>query len=187
MPNVETLLRDHVTLQVDCVDRLYLNGYVPSLQRPEQAWRPGAGRSFRSFAQLVIRRRLSELVRGALREKHRPLSEAARVAYNDRGELVPALDLVADRQADVHETVERHGGPAAGNRPRRIAASMTMAESVTRKRGSVIVRCAPMPRSRRRTGGPRDNSRAASRTGAAVTGRTAPSPRRRATSRAAAG
>ena len=25
MPNVETLLRDHVTLQVDCIDRLYLN------------------------------------------------------------------------------------------------------------------------------------------------------------------
>src|SRR5262245_10274100 len=39
MPNVETLLRDHVTLQVDCIDRMYLNGYVPSLQRPEQAWR----------------------------------------------------------------------------------------------------------------------------------------------------
>jgi len=31
MPNVETLLRDHVTLQVDCIDRLYLNGYVPTL------------------------------------------------------------------------------------------------------------------------------------------------------------
>ena len=38
MPNVETLLRDHVTLQVDCIDRLYLNGYVPILQRPENLW-----------------------------------------------------------------------------------------------------------------------------------------------------
>lgn len=38
MPNVETLLRDHVTLQVDCIDRLYLNGYVPILQRPEHLW-----------------------------------------------------------------------------------------------------------------------------------------------------
>jgi hypothetical protein len=36
MPNVETVLADHVTLQVDCADRLYLNGYVPALQRPEQ-------------------------------------------------------------------------------------------------------------------------------------------------------
>jgi hypothetical protein len=39
MPNVETLLRDHVTLNVDCIDRLYLNGYVPGLQRPEQLFR----------------------------------------------------------------------------------------------------------------------------------------------------
>jgi hypothetical protein len=38
MPNVESLLRDHVTLQVDCIDRLYLNGYVPLLQRPENLW-----------------------------------------------------------------------------------------------------------------------------------------------------
>jgi hypothetical protein len=30
-----SLLRDHVTLQVDCMDRLYLNGYVPTLQRPQ--------------------------------------------------------------------------------------------------------------------------------------------------------
>jgi len=32
MPNVAELIRDHVTLTVDCVDRLYLNGYVPRLQ-----------------------------------------------------------------------------------------------------------------------------------------------------------
>jgi hypothetical protein len=37
-PNVETLLRDHVTLQVDCIDRLYLNGYVAQLQRPQHLW-----------------------------------------------------------------------------------------------------------------------------------------------------
>jgi len=38
MPNVETLLRDHVTLNIDCIDRLYLNGYVPLLQRPQNLW-----------------------------------------------------------------------------------------------------------------------------------------------------
>jgi hypothetical protein len=32
MPNVAELLADHVTLTVDCVDRLYLNAYVPRLQ-----------------------------------------------------------------------------------------------------------------------------------------------------------
>jgi hypothetical protein len=38
MPNVDTLLRDHVRLQVDCIDRLYLNGYVARLQRPQNLW-----------------------------------------------------------------------------------------------------------------------------------------------------
>jgi hypothetical protein len=32
MPNVAELIEDHVTLTVDCVDRLYLNAYVPRLQ-----------------------------------------------------------------------------------------------------------------------------------------------------------
>ncbi|MFH1087332.1 MAG: hypothetical protein V1737_01945 [Chloroflexota bacterium] len=32
MPNVAELIRDHITLEVDCVDRLYLNGYVPRLR-----------------------------------------------------------------------------------------------------------------------------------------------------------
>ena len=33
MPNVAELITEHVTLTVDCVDRLYLNAYVPRLQR----------------------------------------------------------------------------------------------------------------------------------------------------------
>lgn len=32
MPNIDELLRDHVTLEVECMDRIYLNGYVPKLQ-----------------------------------------------------------------------------------------------------------------------------------------------------------
>jgi hypothetical protein len=32
MPNVAEIIREHVTLEVKCVDRLYLNGYVPRLQ-----------------------------------------------------------------------------------------------------------------------------------------------------------
>jgi hypothetical protein len=35
-PNIEAIIRDHVTLTVDCVDRLYLNGYVPTLQTSGQ-------------------------------------------------------------------------------------------------------------------------------------------------------
>lgn len=32
MPNINDLIHDHITLEVECLDRLYLNGYVPSLQ-----------------------------------------------------------------------------------------------------------------------------------------------------------
>ncbi len=32
MPNVAELIKDHVTLTVECIDRLYLNAYVPRLQ-----------------------------------------------------------------------------------------------------------------------------------------------------------
>lgn len=32
MPNVAEIIKEHVTLEVACVDRLYLNGYVPKLQ-----------------------------------------------------------------------------------------------------------------------------------------------------------
>ncbi len=32
MPNVAEIITKHVTLDVKCVDRLYLNGYVPRLQ-----------------------------------------------------------------------------------------------------------------------------------------------------------
>ncbi|MFQ5668801.1 MAG: hypothetical protein ACE5I7_20580, partial [Candidatus Binatia bacterium] len=33
MPNVAEIIKDHVTLEVRCIDRLYLNAYVPRLQR----------------------------------------------------------------------------------------------------------------------------------------------------------
>ena len=36
MPNINDLLRDHVTLEVECIDRLYLNGYIPTLQTGRQ-------------------------------------------------------------------------------------------------------------------------------------------------------
>ena len=36
MPNIETILREHVTLQVESIDRIYLGGYLPALQRSGQ-------------------------------------------------------------------------------------------------------------------------------------------------------
>jgi hypothetical protein len=34
MTTINDRLRQHVTLDVECLDRLYLNGYVPTLQMP---------------------------------------------------------------------------------------------------------------------------------------------------------
>src|SRR6267142_756809 len=31
-PNIETIIRDHVTLSVRCIDRIYVQGYMPKLQ-----------------------------------------------------------------------------------------------------------------------------------------------------------
>ncbi len=36
MTNVNELLREHVTLDIECLDRIYLNGYIPTLQVPGQ-------------------------------------------------------------------------------------------------------------------------------------------------------
>lgn len=36
MTNINDLLREHVTLTVECLDRIYLNGYIPTLQTPGQ-------------------------------------------------------------------------------------------------------------------------------------------------------
>lgn len=36
MPNIDAIIRDHVTLSTSCIDRLYLNGYVPKLQTSGQ-------------------------------------------------------------------------------------------------------------------------------------------------------
>lgn len=36
MTNIHELLRDHVTLTVECLDRIYLNGYIPGLQTSGQ-------------------------------------------------------------------------------------------------------------------------------------------------------
>lgn len=36
MPNVHEIIRDHVSLSIACIDRLYVNGYVPTLQMPGQ-------------------------------------------------------------------------------------------------------------------------------------------------------
>ncbi len=36
MPNVHEIIRDHVVLSITCIDRLYVNGYIPKLQTSGQ-------------------------------------------------------------------------------------------------------------------------------------------------------
>ena len=36
MVTIGELMRDQVTLEIECLDRLYLNGYVPTLQTSGQ-------------------------------------------------------------------------------------------------------------------------------------------------------
>lgn len=36
MPNIASIMRDHVVLSIGCVDRIYLNGYLPKLQTSGQ-------------------------------------------------------------------------------------------------------------------------------------------------------
>ena len=36
MPNINTILDKHVTFQCECIDRMYLNAYIPALQLPGQ-------------------------------------------------------------------------------------------------------------------------------------------------------
>ena len=37
-PTLTHILRDHTSLSIHCVDRLYINGYLPSLQTSGQLW-----------------------------------------------------------------------------------------------------------------------------------------------------
>jgi hypothetical protein len=36
MPNVHEIIRDHVSMSISCIDRLYINGYMPALQTSGQ-------------------------------------------------------------------------------------------------------------------------------------------------------
>ena len=36
MTDINEILKDHVTLDIECIDRIYLNGYIPTLQTPGQ-------------------------------------------------------------------------------------------------------------------------------------------------------
>src|SRR3990172_12962386 len=87
--SVATILRDHVTLEVECLDRLYLNVSVPQLQRA-----PGVLRFFREH-------RCQPIASSALMA---PISAAFVAAINAFAERegVPLIDFKrGERKDDV--------------------------------------------------------------------------------------
>ena len=53
--SVAEILDEHTTLEVECIDRMYLNLYVPTLQREAGGahfWRSHRGSRFPSSAQM---------------------------------------------------------------------------------------------------------------------------------------
>lgn len=72
MPNIASIIRDQVTLSTRCVDRLYVNGYLPKLQAPKQLrWFLGThlGQPVVSPALFRgLRERFVEAVRSFVRE-----------------------------------------------------------------------------------------------------------------------
>ena len=132
-PTVHELLKDHVTLSVSCVDRLYINGYLPKLQRPGQlAWFLGhhLGARIPSLALLKpVRDRFVASVR-ALAQRHEiPKIPFERGQRKDDVRAITVIDGIAITVIDVRlvqrdlaagERVSsrgsRHNRPAAADR-----------------------------------------------------------------------
>lgn len=115
MTPVERLVREHADLAYALADGFYLPGSEKQDVQQEaliglfvaaRAYDPGKGSSFRTFAALVIRRRLGTALKLALREKHRPLTESVRAAWNEDGELTDIYEMVSGpRSRDTLDVV----------------------------------------------------------------------------------
>lgn len=98
MANVNTLLDEHVTLRYECLDRIFLNGYVPRLQTPEGLARFLAGQPGEEIPRYAI---LGERTARFMREVERLAdSEAIPLVRFERGQrkeatAQPYLDAAA--------------------------------------------------------------------------------------------
>jgi hypothetical protein len=104
MVDVNTLLDDCVTLRYECIDRIFLNGYVPRLQTPE-----GLARFLRDQPGEEIPRYaiLGERTQAFLREVER-LAETAGIPliHFERGQRKEAI---AQPHLDAAQTAGREG------------------------------------------------------------------------------
>ena len=76
MCNLNELLRDHVSLDIECLDRLYLNGYVPNLQMGGQLVQFLHQRGWQIPSPVLLERLTKEYVaavKGFAESQHIPL------------------------------------------------------------------------------------------------------------------
>jgi len=67
MTNINDLLREHVTLTVECLDRIYLNGYIPTLQTSGQLVHLLIGHRGQKIPSPVLLGRITPAFVGAVR------------------------------------------------------------------------------------------------------------------------
>ena len=72
-----------------------------------ERWDPKRGASFKTFAALVIRRRLATLVKRATLDRHMVLSHAMREAPDTDGDLGPIVDLLPGGRDPLEILLER--------------------------------------------------------------------------------
>jgi RNA polymerase sporulation-specific sigma factor len=68
-----------------------------------RTWRPDGGMALKSFVALAVRRQLITALKGANRQKHRPLDESRRAVANADGEIIPILDVLEAPGTDAFE------------------------------------------------------------------------------------
>jgi RNA polymerase sigma factor (sigma-70 family) len=109
----DALVRRHTGLAYGIADDFYLPGSDRDDTRQEallglvaaiRGYRPERGH-FPLFARLLINRRLITVLKQSQALKHRPVTESARHARNEFGDLVPIVDLLPARQPSPHEQI----------------------------------------------------------------------------------
>ncbi len=68
---------------------------------------PGRGFKFKTFARVVIHRRLADKVREATALKNRPLTDSIREGVGDDGDMVAMVELLAGGRDPLEEVLER--------------------------------------------------------------------------------
>ena len=114
VPLEHTIVEQHMPLAYSCARRYYDRGAdrddieqeaLVALLTAFRLYDPGRG-TFRSWARLVIHRRLIEIVRASTRQPAAILTDAARTCRSEDGEPVDVLDLLPARDGDPVTVLE---------------------------------------------------------------------------------